>query len=85
MRDGASFPMSRLRAGRAGGGVAMAGHGGMDLCRMRSDEHSRRGKVWFGSKSLSLYCIRCKHHTIALLYRYAIAIVARAIVGETTM
>ena len=34
---------------------------------------------------LSLYCIRCKCQIIALLYRYAIAIVARAIVGETTM
>ena len=34
---------------------------------------------------LSLCCIRCKRHIIALLYRYAIAIVARAIVGETTM
>ena len=34
---------------------------------------------------LSLYCIRCKRQIIALLYRYAIAIVARAIVGETTM
>ena len=40
--------MSRLRAGRAGGGVTTAGHGGMDLCRMRSDEHSRKGEgvVW---------------------------------------
>ena len=37
------------------------------------------GALW-----LSLYCIRCKHQIIALLYRYAIAIVARAIVGETT-
>ena len=34
---------------------------------------------------LSLYCIRCKHHIIALLYRYAIAIGVEAIVGETTM
>ena len=34
---------------------------------------------------LSLYCIRCKRQIIALFYRYAIAIVARAIVGETTM
>ena len=34
---------------------------------------------------LSLYCIRCKRQIIALLYRYAIAIVARAIVGETTV
>ena len=33
---------------------------------------------------MSLYCIRCKHHIIALLYRYAIAIVEKAIVGETT-
>ena len=32
-----------------------------------------------------LYCIRCKRHIIALLYHYAIAIVAKAIVGETTM
>ena len=48
MRDGASLPISRLRAGRAKGGVAMAGHDGMDLCRMRSDEHSRKGEgvVW---------------------------------------
>ena len=30
-------------------------------------------------------CIRCKRQIIALLYLYAIAIVARAIVGETTM
>ena len=34
---------------------------------------------------LSLCCIRCKCQIIALLYRCAIAIVARAIVGETTM
>ena len=34
---------------------------------------------------LSLYCIRCKCQIIALLYRYAIAIVAKAIVGEKTM
>ena len=33
---------------------------------------------------LSLCCIRCKCQIIALLYRYAIAIVARAIVGETS-
>ena len=32
-----------------------------------------------------LYCIRCKRPIIALLYRYAIAIVARVIVGEMTM
>ena len=34
---------------------------------------------------LSLYYIRCKRQIIALLYRYVIAIVARAIVGEMTM
>ena len=34
---------------------------------------------------LSLYCIRCKRQILSLLYRYAIAIVARAIVGETTI
>ena len=34
---------------------------------------------------LSLCCIRCKCQIIALLYRYTIAIVARPIVGETTM
>ena len=34
---------------------------------------------------MSLYCIRCKRHIIALLYRYARAIVAKAIVGETNM
>ena len=53
MRGGTSLPISRLRAGRARGGVATAGHGGMDLCRMRSDEHSRRGEGVFGSKSSS--------------------------------
>ena len=30
------------------------------------------------------YCMKCKHHVIALLYRYALAIVVEAIVGETT-
>ena len=34
---------------------------------------------------LSLYCIWCKRKIISLLCRYEIAIVARAIVGETTM
>ena len=34
---------------------------------------------------MSLYCIRCKRHIIALLYRYAIVIVAKAKVGVTTM
>ena len=43
MRDGASLPISRLRAGRVRGGVAMSGHGGMDLCWIYSHDHSRRG------------------------------------------
>ena len=30
------------------------------------------------------YCMKCKRHVIALLYRYALAIVVEAIVGETT-
>ena len=30
------------------------------------------------------YCMKCKSHVIALLYRYALAIVVEAIVGETT-
>ena len=34
---------------------------------------------------MSLYCVRSKRHIIALLYHYAIAIVEKAIVGETTM
>ena len=33
---------------------------------------------------MSLYCIKCKRHVIALLYRYALAIVVEAIVGEKT-
>ena len=33
---------------------------------------------------MSLYCMKCKRHLIALLYRYALAIVVEAIVGETT-
>ena len=32
---------------------------------------------------LSLYCMKCKRHVIALLYHYALAIV-EAIVGEMT-
>ena len=32
---------------------------------------------------LSLYCMKCKCHVIALLYHYALAIVVEAIVGET--
>ena len=38
------------------------------------------GPLW-----LSLYCMKCKHHVIALLYHYALAIVVEAIVGETTI
>ena len=33
---------------------------------------------------LSLYCMKCKRHVIALLYHYALAIVVEVIVGETT-
>ena len=33
---------------------------------------------------VSLYCMKCKRHVIALLYHYALAIV-EAIVVETTM
>ena len=33
---------------------------------------------------VSLYCMKCKHHVIALLYHYALAIVVEAIVGEMT-
>ena len=31
------------------------------------------------------YYMKCKRHVIALLYRYALAIVVEAIVGETTL
>ena len=34
---------------------------------------------------MSLYCMKCNHHVIALLYHYALAIVVEAIVGEMTM
>ena len=37
------------------------------------------GALW-----LSLYCMKCKRHVIALLYCYALAIVIEAIVRETT-
>ena len=37
------------------------------------------GALW-----LSLYCMHCKRHVIALFYRYALVIVVEAIVGETT-
>ena len=33
---------------------------------------------------MSFYCMKCKHHVISLLYRYALAIVIEAIVGEMT-
>ena len=31
------------------------------------------------------YCMKYKHHVIALLYRYALAIVVETIVGETNL
>ena len=37
------------------------------------------GAIW-----LSLYCMKCNHHVIALLYHKAVAIVVEAIVCETT-
>ena len=33
---------------------------------------------------MSLYCMKCNRHVIALLYHYAVAILVEAIVGETT-
>ena len=33
---------------------------------------------------MSLYCMKCNRHVIALIYRYTLAIVVEAIVGETT-
>ena len=33
---------------------------------------------------MSLYCMKCKRHVIALLYHYALAMVVEEIVGETT-
>ena len=33
---------------------------------------------------MSLYCMKCNRHVIALLYHYALAIVVEEIVGETT-
>ena len=38
------------------------------------------GALW-----LSLYCMKCKCHVIALLYHYELAIVVVAMVGDTTM
>ena len=37
-----------------------------------------------GALCLSLSCMKCKRHVIALLYHYALAIVVEVIVGETT-
>ena len=34
---------------------------------------------------MSLYCMKCNRHVIALLYHNAVAIVVEAIVGEKTM
>ena len=33
---------------------------------------------------MSVYCMKCKRHVIALLYHYVLAIVVEAIVGENT-
>ena len=33
---------------------------------------------------MSLYCMKCNHNVIALLYHLAVAIVIETIVGETT-
>ena len=33
---------------------------------------------------MSLYCMKCNRHVIALLYHYAVAMVVEAIVEETT-
>ena len=38
------------------------------------------GALW-----LSLYCMKCKRHVIALLYRHELVIVVEEIVGETTV
>src|SRR3954470_3170718 len=48
MRDSTTLPVSGFGAGGARGGVATAGHVGMDLCWRRSDDNSRggRGVVW---------------------------------------
>ena len=37
-----------------------------------------------GAEWLSLYCMKCKRHVIALLYDYALSIVVEPIVGKTT-
>ena len=37
------------------------------------------GAIW-----LSLYCMKCNHHLISLLYHLAVAIVVVAMVGEMT-
>ena len=34
---------------------------------------------------LSLYCMKCNFHVIALRYHYVLAVVVEAIVGEMTM
>ena len=33
---------------------------------------------------MSLYCMKCNRHVIALLYHYVLAIVVEAFVGKTT-
>ena len=37
-----------------------------------------------GALGLSLYCMKCKRHVIALLYHYPLVIVVEAIVGVMT-
>ena len=37
-----------------------------------------------GALGLSLYCMKCNRHVIALLYHYAAVIVVEVIVGEAT-
>ena len=45
---------------------------------------SRSYRQLVGALWLSLYCMKCKCHVIALLYHYALAIFVEAIVGEMT-
>ena len=33
---------------------------------------------------MSLYCMKCNRHVIALIYHYSVAIVVESIVGEMT-
>ena len=42
VQDGTSLPISRLGTRGARGGAALTGHGGVDLCRVCSNEDSAR-------------------------------------------